>query len=113
MSAPRTPSRAAVLASGLLLLGLHAANVGLSFVALGAWGPLVTWSLTGAMVGLIVLVLMHVAWGTPLLRLFAAAGLVWLLILASLTLSDVLTRARSAPDLTPRSAAEVTPARRK
>ncbi len=42
---------------------------------------------------LIVLFFMHVRYGSPLLRVFAAGGFLWLVILFVLTLSDYLTRA--------------------
>jgi cytochrome c oxidase subunit 4 len=41
---------------------------------------------------LIVLVFMHVWYANPLVRIFAASGFVWLIILFALTFSDVLTR---------------------
>jgi cytochrome c oxidase subunit 4 len=41
---------------------------------------------------LIVLVFMHVRYANPLVRIFAAAGFFWLIILFALTFSDVLTR---------------------
>jgi cytochrome c oxidase subunit 4 len=41
---------------------------------------------------LIVLVFMNVGYAPPLVRVFAAAGFLWLTILLVLTFSDVLTR---------------------
>ena len=42
--------------------------------------------------GLIVVYFMNLRYGSPLLRVFAAGGFLWLAILMILTLSDVLTR---------------------
>ncbi len=45
-----------------------------------------------AKAGLIVTYFMNLRYGSPLLRVFAAGGFLWLAILISLTLADVLTR---------------------
>ena len=41
---------------------------------------------------LIVLFFMHVRYGSPLVRLFAMSGFVWLIILFAFVAADVLTR---------------------
>jgi cytochrome c oxidase subunit 4 len=41
---------------------------------------------------LIVLFFMHVRYASPLVRIFAAGGFVWLVILFALTFSDYFTR---------------------
>lgn len=92
MSASELPSRRAVLAAGLGLLLLLALNVGLSRLDLGAFGPVVSYGIAALQVALLGLVLMHAAYGSPLTRLFAGAGLVWLALLMGLTLADFLTR---------------------
>ena len=45
-----------------------------------------------AKAALIVLFFMHVRYGEPLLRIFAAGGFLWLVIMFLLMLSDYLTR---------------------
>jgi cytochrome c oxidase subunit 4 len=42
--------------------------------------------------GLIIAFFMNLRYGSPLLRVFAAGGFLWLAILMILTLADVLTR---------------------
>jgi cytochrome c oxidase subunit IV len=59
---------------------------------LGIWNTPIAMAIALAKAALIVLFFMHVRYGTPLLRIFAAGGFLWLLILFGLTMSDVLTR---------------------
>ncbi len=71
----------------LLVLTVLAAQVHLGFlntpIALGIGLVKAT---------LIVLYFMHVRYSPPLVRVFAAAGFLWLAIMFMLTFSDVLTR---------------------
>ncbi len=62
-------------------------------VHLGVWNTPVAMSIALAKAALIVLFFMHVRYGSPLLRVFAAAGFLWLLLMFLLMLPDYLTRA--------------------
>ncbi|MFL6274591.1 MAG: cytochrome C oxidase subunit IV family protein [Blastocatellia bacterium] len=48
---------------------------------------------------LVVLFFMHVRWSSTLTKVFVIAGLFWLVIMVSLTLSDYLTRPSWSPTL--------------
>ena len=50
---------------------------------------------------LVVLIFMHVRWGGSILRIFVAAGFVWLMILLGMTMSDYASRDWVATDNTP------------
>ncbi len=71
---------------------LLAATIGVSFLELGPFGIVVALAIAFAKMMLIVLYFMHVKFSSKLTKLFAAAGLYWLLILFLLTFSDYLTR---------------------
>ena len=77
---------------GALLL-LTMATAGAAFVDLGGEVNSIV-ALTIALVKtlLVLLFFMHVRYSSRLTWVFAGAGLFWLLIMMSLTLSDVLTR---------------------
>lgn len=81
-----------VFAALLALLVLTVAAAG---VDLGPAGPVVALSIAVAKATLIVLYFMHVRYAVPLMRVFACAGFLWLLILFALTMSDYLTRGGS------------------
>jgi cytochrome c oxidase subunit 4 len=59
---------------------------------LGYWNTPLAMLIALAKAALIVLYFMHVRYGHPLLRVFAAGGFLWLLILFALMLPDYLTR---------------------
>lgn len=59
---------------------------------LGPWNVPIALAIAMVKATLIVLFFMHVLYGSPLLRLFAASGFVWLLIMLVFIASDVLTR---------------------
>lgn len=86
-----TPVRHYALAFGALLL-LTGATVGAAYVDLGAWADPVALAIATAKAGVVLTVFMHLRRGSSLLTLIALGGLVWLLILIGLTLTDVLTR---------------------
>jgi len=71
----------------LLLLTVTAAQFDL-----GHWNVPIALAIAFAKATLIVLFFMHIRYGTPLMKLFAAAGFIWLAILFSLTAADVLYR---------------------
>jgi cytochrome c oxidase subunit IV len=59
---------------------------------LGILNTPVAMAIALAKAALIVLFFMHVRYGSPLLRVFAAAGFLWLLIMFALLLPDYFTR---------------------
>ena len=82
-----------VVAAALLVL--LAGTVGVSYLPLGAFGLVVALAIAGAKAALVALFFMHLRLSTPLTRLFAGAGLVWLALLMGLTMTDYLTRERA------------------
>jgi cytochrome c oxidase subunit 4 len=85
-------SRKTYLFVFLALLVLLAATVGAAFVNLGPFNLVLALIIAGVKAALVVLFFMHVRSSDSLTRIFAAAGLIWLLILVGLTLTDYLTR---------------------
>lgn len=75
----------------LLLIGV-AATVGVAYIPLGIWNPLVALTIAFAKVTLIVLFFMHVRYSPRLTWIVVSAGLVWLSILLAFVYSDYSTR---------------------
>jgi cytochrome c oxidase subunit IV len=75
----------------LLLLGL-AGTVAVAYVPLGAANVFVALAIAVGKAALVVLYFMHVATAPRLNRVVIGAGLVWLVILLVVILSDYLTR---------------------
>jgi cytochrome c oxidase subunit 4 len=73
----------------LLVLTVAAAQFDLE-----GWNVPVALAVAVAKATLIVLYFMHVRYGSPLVRLFAAAGFLWLLLMLAFLASDVLTRSQ-------------------
>ena len=71
----------------LMVLTIAAARVDL-----GDWNVMIALAIASTKALLIVLFFMHVRYGSPLLKLFAASGFLWLLIMFAFGASDVLTR---------------------
>jgi cytochrome c oxidase subunit 4 len=61
-------------------------------VDLGALNTPIALAIGFAKAALIVLFFMHIRYAPPLVRVFAAGGLLWLAIMFMFTFSDVLTR---------------------
>ena len=77
---------------GALLL-LTMATAGVAFIDLGGeLNSIVALTIALVKTLLVLLFFMHVRYSSRLTWVFAGAGLFWLLIMMSLTLSDVLTR---------------------
>jgi cytochrome c oxidase subunit 4 len=75
------------------LVALTIATIGLSFCNLGQWHSIVGMLIASAKTLLVMLFFMHLLHGSRMAWLAVAAGLFWLSILFSLTLTDYLTRA--------------------
>lgn len=85
--APRVYFRTAIA-----LLVLLAITWGVAYVDLGAFNLIVALGIAIVKALLIALFFMHIKGSSRLLHLAAIAGLMWLLIMISLTLSDYMTR---------------------
>jgi cytochrome c oxidase subunit IV len=80
------------LLSWLALLALLTLTVVSAYFQLGTWNITINLGVATLKALIVIFVFMHLARSTPLLRLVAAAGFIWLAILTVLTLADVLTR---------------------
>ena len=91
MSEHVTPTRTYLnVFFGLMLLtGLTTA---VSFLDFGAFNDVLAMSIASAKAILVVLIFMHVKSSTPLIKIFAAAGFLWLLIFFVLILTDYEAR---------------------
>jgi cytochrome c oxidase subunit 4 len=76
----------------VLLAVLLVATVAAARVDLGPWNVPIALAIATTKAILIVLFFMHVRYGSPLVRLFAAGGFFWLLIMLTLILTDVQAR---------------------
>jgi cytochrome c oxidase subunit 4 len=79
----------------LIFVALIAATVGttaVAFVDLGPFSVVVALLIAVCKMLLVALFFMHVRHSTRLTRLVVLGGLLWLLILLGITMSDVLTR---------------------
>jgi cytochrome c oxidase subunit IV len=77
----------------LILLALVAVTVGVAFIDLGdVINTSLALTVASIKAALVLLYFMHVRHSDTLVRLFAIGGLVWLIILIGLTLTDYLTR---------------------
>jgi len=83
---------------GLYLLILSAlvvgtcATLGIAFIDLGIWNPVVALTIAVIKAVLVVLFFMHIYYSNKLTKLTVAAGFFWLLIMITMSLSDYLTR---------------------
>ena len=75
-----------------ILMGLLLLTVGAAFVDMGPLNFPVSMAIAVAKAILIVLIFMHVRYNEPLVRVFAAAGFLWLAILITLLLADYFSR---------------------
>ena len=86
----------ATIFGALLLLTL--ATAGAAFVDLGGeLNSIVALTIALIKAVLVLLFFMHLRYSSRLTWVFAGAGLFWLLILVTLTISDVLTREAISP----------------
>lgn len=85
-------SPAAYIGVFLALMVLTAATVGAAMTDLGAFNDLVALAIAFVKATLVVWIFMGMRHASPLSRLAAVGGLLWLVILFGLTLSDYWTR---------------------
>ena len=80
------------------LLALLALTVGTSYLNLGPFNLIVSLTISIAKALLILLIFMEVRYSHPIVRLFAGAAFLWLLIMFALTMSDYYSRHWVGPD---------------
>jgi cytochrome c oxidase subunit 4 len=68
------------------------ATWGIAFIDLGIWNPVVALTIAVIKATLVVLFFMHVYYSSKLTKLTISAGVFWLLIMITMSLSDYLTR---------------------
>jgi cytochrome c oxidase subunit 4 len=76
----------------LVLLTLTAATTAVAYIDLGPFNAVAAIGIAAVKAVLVALVFMHLAYSRHRTQLVAAAGVLWLIILITFTLSDVLTR---------------------
>lgn len=77
----------------LVLLALTGLTTGVAFFDLGLFSPIVALTIAVVKASLVVLFFMHLRYSTRLTWVVGGAGIFWLGILLTLSLSDYLTRA--------------------
>lgn len=88
---PLLPPRAFVYAWAALL-ALVAANLAVAYAPLGAANPAIALAIAAAQALIVALALMKLRRAAAMSRIFAIAGLFWLLLLFGLSLTDYATR---------------------
>ena len=76
----------------LALLALLALTAGSAFIPMGRLNLAVNLAVALAKALLVAFMFMHVRRGTPMIRVFALAGLMWLALLAGLSFTDFAVR---------------------
>ena len=87
-----TPAKRAYVITWLALLALLALTTASAFVPLRGFNVVVNLGIALAKAALVVLVFMHLRRGTPMIRIVALAGVLWLCVLSGLSLTDLLAR---------------------
>lgn len=77
----------------LSLIALTVITVVVARVDLGAFNTPIALAVAGVKATLVILFFMGVKYNTPLTKVVAASGFVWLIILFGMTMGDYLTRA--------------------
>jgi cytochrome c oxidase subunit IV len=79
-------------AAWLILLTLFAVSLGSAYLPLGAGNLAVNLGIAAVMLAVLAAVLIDLRNSVALVRIVAAAGLFWIIIMFALTFSDFLTR---------------------
>ena len=88
----KTTGRRAYVLTWLALLALLALTTASEFVSLRGFNVLVNLGIALAKAALVLLVFMHLRRGTPMIRIVALAGVMWLRLLVALSLTDFAAR---------------------
>jgi cytochrome c oxidase subunit IV len=75
-----------------ILLGLTLLTIGLAFLNLGPLNTTIALTIAVGKASLVILFFMHLRYSSALTWIFVGAGIFWLLLLITITLSDYLTR---------------------
>lgn len=89
-----TRSYLLVWAALMLLLGL---TLGSAYIAMGMFNIVMNVGVAVAKMLLVMIFFMHLRHASSLIRIFAAVGFVWLLVLLVLTVADYLSRIHVVP----------------
>ena len=89
---PHIVPKAVYFKTAAALAVLLVATVAIAEVDLGYFNTPLALAIAVAKAALIIFFFMNVRHGSPLLKVFAAAGFLWLGIMFLLTMADVLTR---------------------
>ncbi|HKR94446.1 MAG TPA: cytochrome C oxidase subunit IV family protein [Candidatus Angelobacter sp.] len=68
------------------------ATWGIAFIDLGVWNPVIALAIAVTKATLVVLFFMHIYYSSKLTKITISAGIFWLLIMITMSLSDYLTR---------------------
>jgi cytochrome c oxidase subunit IV len=90
--APAPVTTARLVVAWIALLALLALTVGSALVPLGRLNVVVNFAIATAKAGIVAAVFMELSRSASILRLAAAAGVVWLAILGGLAVADLLAR---------------------
>jgi cytochrome c oxidase subunit IV len=82
----------AYVGNWIALMVLFGLTLGSSFIPLHGFNTAMNVSIAVAKAALVALIFMRLKVSTPLVRLFAVAGVAWLMILIGLSLTDLLNR---------------------
>lgn len=80
------------LAAWVVLMILFAATLGSAYLPLGTGNVAINLAVAAAMIAVLAVFLMDLRNATVLIRLIAAAGGLWIIIMFSLTFADYLSR---------------------
>ena len=86
------PNGKTYLFTYLGLLGLLLVNTLLAFIDLGAFSTIIEIGLATVMACLVAGILMHGFYEEKLIQIIIAGGIIWFLIMMSLTMNDYYTR---------------------
>jgi cytochrome c oxidase subunit IV len=75
-----------------VLLILFGASLGSAYVPLGAGNLAINLAIAAIMIALLVIFLMDLKSATALIRIVAASGMLWLILMFALTFNDYLSR---------------------
>lgn len=92
----------------LLLLTLLTWQI--AYVDLGEWNTVVVLVIAALKAGLVATFFMHLRWSASMMRIVICVAVFWLIILITLSLSDILTRRRPEAWQPRASATQIVPA---
>jgi cytochrome c oxidase subunit 4 len=92
MKAESPPSVGRYLLVWVGLLALLFSSLGSAYVQMGAFNTVANLGIAACKMLLVALFFMHLNRASPLIRIVSGVGLVWVLIMLGLSLSDFLTR---------------------